>query len=57
MMTELLPISALIPTRDRATVFCRTLESLAQQSVQPLEMIVVDGSEGEDTRSQSLGIA
>jgi glycosyltransferase involved in cell wall biosynthesis len=51
MMTELLPISALIPTRDRAAVFRRTLESLAQQSVQPLEMIVVDGSEGEDTRS------
>jgi len=42
-MTELLPISALVPTRDRAAVFCRSLDSLAQQSVQPVEMIVVDG--------------
>lgn len=50
-MTELLPISALVPTRDRAVVFRRTLESLSQQSVQPLEMIVVDGSDGEETRS------
>ena len=50
-MTELLPISAIIPTRDRAVVFRRTLESLAQQSVQPVEMIVVDGSDGEETRS------
>ena len=51
MMIDLLPISALVPTRDRAVVFRRTLESLAQQSVQPLEMIVVDGSDTEDTRS------
>ena len=52
-MTKLLPISAIIPTRDRATVFRRTLESLAQQSVQPVEMIVVDGSDGEETRSRN----
>lgn len=51
-MTELLPISAIVPTRDRAAVFRRTLESLAQQSVQPVEMIVVDGSDGEETRSR-----
>ena len=50
-MTELLPISALVPTRNRSVVFRRTLESLAQQSVQPIEMIVVDGSDTEDTRS------
>jgi len=50
-MNKLLPISALVPTRDRATVFCRTLESLAQQSVQPVEMIVVDGSDSDETRS------
>jgi glycosyltransferase involved in cell wall biosynthesis len=51
-MTELLPISAIVPTRDRATVFRRTSENLAQQSVQPVEMIVVDGSEGKETRSR-----
>ena len=56
-MSELLPISAIIPTRDRATVFRRTLESLAQQSVQPVEMIVVDGSDGDETRSRSIGVA
>lgn len=50
-MTKLLPISAIIPTRDRARVFRRALESLAQQSVQPVEMIVVDGSDSEETRS------
>jgi len=59
-MTEILPISALVPTRDmtppfaegnRAAVFRRTLESLAQQSVQPTEMIVADSSDGEETRS------
>lgn len=48
-MIEFLPISALVPTRNRAPVFRRTLESFAQQSVQPTEMIVVDGSDGEDT--------
>lgn len=50
-MLELLPISALIPTRNRAEVFHRTLISIAQQSVQPLEIIVVDGSDGEDTQN------
>ena len=51
-MSELLPISALVPTRDRAAVFCRSLDSLAQQSVQPMEMIVVDGSQGKEARSR-----
>jgi glycosyltransferase involved in cell wall biosynthesis len=48
----LLPISAIVPTRHRAIVFARTLESLAQQAVQPVEMIVVDGS--IDDRTQQL---
>lgn len=48
-MTHILPISALVPTRNRATVFKQTLKSLAQQSCQPIEMIVVDGSEDSQT--------
>lgn len=51
-MTTLLPLSAIVPTRHRAEPFARTLHSLAQQSVQPTEMIVVDGS--EDDRTEQL---
>lgn len=49
-MTEILPISALIPTRNRADVFRRTLESLALQNCQAQEIIVVDGSDNADTK-------
>ncbi|MBD2001065.1 glycosyltransferase family 2 protein [Leptolyngbya sp. FACHB-541] len=48
-MTTLLPVSALVPTRNRAEPFARTLNSLAQQSAQPMEMIVVDGSQDDKT--------
>lgn len=46
---KLLPISAIVPTRHRAEPLRRTLQSLAQQSVQPTEMIVVDGSQDSQT--------
>lgn len=46
----LLPISALIPTRNRSVPLARMLNSLAQQSAQPIEMIVVDGSITEETQ-------
>lgn len=49
-MGALLPISAVIATKDRAASLLRTLESLAQQGVLPSEMIFVDGSEGEESR-------
>lgn len=49
-MVELLPISAIVPTRHRSEPFRRTLESLAQHTVQPIEMIVVDGSEDVQTK-------
>jgi glycosyltransferase involved in cell wall biosynthesis len=59
-MSELLPISAIVPTRHRAGAFARTLQSLAQQSMQPAEMIVVDGSIDDQTRElcdrQILGL-
>jgi glycosyltransferase involved in cell wall biosynthesis len=50
-LERLLPISALIPTRHRAAAFARTLQSLALQSVQPIEMIVVDGSVDDATEA------
>jgi glycosyltransferase involved in cell wall biosynthesis len=48
-MSTLLPISAIVPTRHRRDAFARTLHSLAQQSVQPWEMVVVDGSQDDRT--------
>jgi glycosyltransferase involved in cell wall biosynthesis len=50
-MSKLLPISAIVPTRHRSVPFGRMLHSLAQQSVQPMEMIVVDGSSDDNTRN------
>lgn len=49
-MAIILPISALVPTRNRSEVFQKTLESLALQSHQPIEMIVVDGSDDSSTQ-------
>jgi glycosyltransferase involved in cell wall biosynthesis len=51
----LLPISAIVPTRHRPAAFARTLHSLAQQSVQPIEMIVVDGSDDLETQQLCQG--
>ena len=44
MKTLIIPASAVVPTRDRAPVLKRTLASLAEQSVLPAELIVIDGS-------------
>ena len=44
-----MPISALVPTRDRKDALARMLHSLAQQSAQPVEMVVVDASVSEET--------
>ena len=49
-MSQLLPISALLPTRDRLNSLTKMLYSLAQQSVQPREIIIVDASEDELTK-------
>jgi len=48
-MSKLLPISALVATRNRSQPLARMLNSLAQQSMQPIEMIVVDGSTDDET--------
>lgn len=46
----ILPISAVVPTKDRAHVLERTLASLAEQDIIPAELIVVDGSAGSESR-------
>lgn len=60
-MPQILPCSALVPTRNRCQALSRTLHSLAQQSVQPVEMVVIDGSTNDDTyalcRSKIPGLA
>jgi glycosyltransferase involved in cell wall biosynthesis len=50
MPAELLPVSMVIPTRDRPAVLRRTLESLAHQSSQPAELSIVDASADVSTR-------
>ncbi len=50
-MPELLPISAIVPTRHRSQPLARMLASLAEQSTQPLEAIVVDGSDDGATET------
>ncbi len=47
---SVLPVSALVPTLNRPQLLGRMLESLAQQSMQPAEMIVVDASDSDATR-------
>jgi glycosyltransferase involved in cell wall biosynthesis len=42
---ELLPIAVVIPTRNRVLTLRRTLESLADQSAHPAELIVIDASD------------
>jgi glycosyltransferase involved in cell wall biosynthesis len=48
---ELLPVSVVTPTRNRALALGRTLESLAKQTHQPVELIIVDASDDTSTRS------
>ncbi len=49
MQTIIRPVSAIIPTANRANVLRATLNSLSQQNVQPAEIIIVDASDSEDT--------
>ncbi len=51
MAAELLPVTVVIPTRDRAAALRRTFESLAEQSSQPAELRIVDASTDGSTRS------
>jgi glycosyltransferase involved in cell wall biosynthesis len=49
-MSALLPMSAIVATRNRAAVFARTLASLVAQSGIPKELIIIDASTNEETR-------
>ena len=50
-MPEILPISGLIPTRNRRAPLERVFRSLAEQSAQPIEIIVVDASVSDETEA------
>jgi len=50
-MATLLPVSALIATRNRSDALTRTLQSLAQQLAQPAEVVIVDGSDNSATQA------
>jgi GT2 family glycosyltransferase len=57
MPTRILPLTVIIPTRNRKTVLRRTLESLAAQSAQPAELIIVDASDDASTHSHCADTA
>lgn len=46
---KIIPVSAVVPTANRSVILQITLESVAQQSVQPAEIIIIDASEDELT--------
>lgn len=46
----IIPFSAVIPTRSRATVLDRVLGGVLAQSAMPAEIIVIDASPDDDTR-------
>jgi len=46
---NLLPISAVVPTLNRNLALARMLESMARQSYQPLEILVIDASSTRDS--------
>lgn len=51
MALTIIPVAAVIATKDRAASLARTLDSLATQGVLPAEVIAVDGSAGDDSRA------
>ena len=54
MAADLVPCSVVVPTWNRAVVLRRTLESLAGQSCQPVQIILVDASEDQTTRERCV---
>ena len=50
MGLTIIPVAAVIATKDRAATLARTLDSLAAQGVLPAEVVAVDGSVGDDSR-------
>src|SRR5216684_2119196 len=46
-----LPLSVIIPTRNRAHVLMRTLDSLFEQSEQPAQLLIIDSSTNDMTKN------
>lgn len=47
MSAEIVPLSAILPTRNRARILSRFLDSLEQQDTMPAEMVVCDSSDDD----------
>ena len=45
----IIPVSAIIPTKNRTIVLKKTLLSIAKQEMQPAEIIIIDASETDET--------
>ncbi|MDB6118641.1 MAG: glycosyl transferase family 2 [Verrucomicrobiaceae bacterium] len=50
-MKPLVPVSALLPTRNRAPLLARFLQSLAEQTVSPAEIVICDASDDGSTET------
>lgn len=48
----IIPVSLIVPTRDRVSSLTRMLVSLKSQGALPAEIIVVDGSQGLETKTK-----
>jgi glycosyltransferase involved in cell wall biosynthesis len=48
-LAVIVPVSAILPTRNRAPILARFLETLARQSVLPAEIVICDGSDNDET--------
>ena len=45
----IVPVSAILPTRNRAPILARFLETLSHQEVLPAEIVICDASDNDDT--------
>ncbi len=54
---QVLPVCAIIPTRNRAVVLRRTLESLLAQDAVPQEIVIIDASSDDQTERALHSIA
>jgi glycosyltransferase involved in cell wall biosynthesis len=55
VVAEVFPLSVVIPTRNRVAVLRRTLASLAAQSGQPAQLLLVDASNDHSTHKLCCG--
>jgi glycosyltransferase involved in cell wall biosynthesis len=55
VVARTIPVSTVIPTRNRGKALRATLESLAAQSVQPKQIVIVDASDTRETQTLCEG--